>query len=84
MSISVDKGIGMSDVFVIRIPKELKREMKKIKINWSEYLREKIKERIRRKRLKKIWGEIEELKKLIPPSPAKDFSVRSIREDRER
>ncbi|MGQ4892109.1 MAG: hypothetical protein ACP6IP_06430 [Candidatus Njordarchaeia archaeon] len=74
----------MSDVVVIRIPNELKKEMKKIKINWSEYLREKIRERIRKEKLKQIWDEIEELKKLIPPSPTKDFSTRSIREDRER
>lgn len=74
----------MSDVIVIRVSKELKEEMRKININWSEYLREKIREKIRKERLKRIWSEIEELKKLIPPSPTRNFSVDAIREDREK
>ncbi len=74
----------MSDIITIRVSKELKEEMKKVNINWSQYLRDKIIERLRRERLKKLWSEIEELRKKIPPSPVRDFSVRSIREDRER
>ncbi len=74
----------LSDLVVIRVPKKLKEEMKKININWSEYLRRQIEERIRKEKLKKLWKEIEEIKNKIPPSPTKDFSVKSIREDRER
>jgi len=74
----------MSDTVVIRVPKKLKEEMKKININWSAYLRQQIERKIKREKLKKLWREIEEIKNRIPPSPIKDFSVKSIREDRER
>jgi len=74
----------VSDVVVIRVPSELKEEMKKLNINWSQYLREKIEEKIRREKLKVLWSKIEEIKKKIPPSPDEDFSVKAIREDRER
>ncbi|MGQ4894231.1 MAG: hypothetical protein ACP6IQ_06415 [Candidatus Njordarchaeia archaeon] len=43
-----------------------------------------MRKKIRREKLKKIWTEIEALKRRIPPSPQKDFSVKSIQEDRKR
>ena len=43
----------LSDIITIRVSKELKEEMKKVNINWSQYLRDKIIERLRRERLKK-------------------------------
>ncbi len=74
----------LSDLVVVRVPKHVKEKMKKLNINWSEYLRKKIEEKLEKERLKILWEEIEEIKKKIPPSPTKNFSVESIREDRER
>ena len=46
----------------IRIPAWLKEEMEKTSINWSEYLRKSIEERVKIEKMKKIWNEIEILK----------------------
>ncbi|RLI75049.1 hypothetical protein DRP05_15405 [Archaeoglobales archaeon] len=49
----------------IRVPNKLKEEMNKIKINWSEYLRIAIEEKIKEEKLKKLWVEIENIKNEI-------------------
>ncbi len=51
------------DVIIsLRVPERLKEEMSKIEINWSEYLRKAIEDKICKERMKKIWSEIEDLK----------------------
>ena len=74
----------MSDIIAIRVPKELKEKMKRYKINWSEYIRSKIIERILIEEKKEIWAEIEKIIEKIPKSPEKNFCVKAIREDREK
>lgn len=54
------------DVIVsFRIPEYLKSEMEKIDINWSEFLREKVEEKIKLERMKNVWSEIEAIRDLI-------------------
>jgi len=51
------------DVIIsFRIPEYLKSEMDKVKINWSEYLRKKIEEKLRLEEMRAILSEIEALK----------------------
>lgn len=51
------------DVIIsLRVPERLKEEMGKIDVNWSEYLRKAIEDKIYKERMKKIWSEIEDLK----------------------
>ncbi|WP_290597588.1 MULTISPECIES: hypothetical protein [unclassified Archaeoglobus] len=51
------------DVIIsFRIPEYLKSEMDKININWSEYLRKKIEEKLRLEEMRAILSEIEALK----------------------
>lgn len=52
----------------IRIPHNLKEEMGKIKINWSEYIRSAIEDKIREEKLKKLWKEIESVKNEVKRS----------------
>ena len=73
--------MSVNEVVSIRIPKELKKKMKEIKINWSEEIRgfieEKVREHTRAKRLK----EIDEM--LSGISAQKRCAARYIREDRD-
>ncbi len=51
------------DVIIsLRIPGRLKEEMSKVDVNWSEYLRKAIEDKISREKMRKIWSEIEDLK----------------------
>ncbi len=57
--------MGKKDVIIsIRIPEWLKAEMEKTDINWSEYIRGKIEERIKLEKLSSILSAIEEIKKV--------------------
>lgn len=54
------------DVIIsFRIPEYLKAEMEKIDINWSEFFREKVEEKIKLEKLKSIWSEIEAIMETI-------------------
>ncbi|WP_456329584.1 hypothetical protein [Archaeoglobus sp.] len=48
-----------------RIPECLKSEMDKIDINWSEFLRRNLEEKIGLEKLKNVWSEIDTMKDLI-------------------
>jgi len=51
------------DVIIsLRIPERLKEEMNKVDVNWSEYLRKAIEDKISKEKMKRIWNEIESLK----------------------
>ena len=60
---SEGKKNSKKDVVIsIRIPKWLKEEMDRININWSEYIRDSIEKKVSIEELKKIWGQIENIK----------------------
>lgn len=55
--------MGRKDVIIsVRVPEWLKVEMDRTNVNWSEYIRSKIEERIRLEKLGEILSAIEELK----------------------
>ncbi len=67
----------------IRVDEELRRRMRKVKINWSEYLREAIRKRIeieeRREAAKALLEDLRSGKYAVP----RGFVDRAIREARE-
>ena len=67
----------------IRVDEELRRRMRKVKINWSEYLREAIRKRIeieeRREAAKALLEDLRSGKHAVP----RGFVNRAIREARE-
>ena len=71
-----------SAVMSIRIPPELKREMKKYDIIWSEEIREFIRERIEEEEKKRVLNEVMKLVESLPGVP-EGTSKRLVREDRE-
>ncbi|MEW6676113.1 MAG: hypothetical protein AB1348_08985 [Nitrospirota bacterium] len=68
-------------IVAVRVPEEIKKKMKEIPEDWSDYLRKAIEDRIEREKNKKILRDLKQLWKGIPKTP-KGFSVKSIREDR--
>ncbi len=52
-------------IISLRVPEKLKEEMSKVNVNWSEYLRKAIEDKISREKMKRIWNEIESLKDKI-------------------
>ncbi len=68
----------------IRIDEELKRKMREVKINWSEYIREAIRRRIeleeKRKAAEKLLKELKEGKRKVP----RGFVDSTVREGRSR
>ncbi len=66
----------------VRVPEELRKEMKKLKhVNWSEVIRQAIAEELKREKMRKASQTIEELR---AKSKVKWNSVAVIREWREK
>lgn len=73
--------MSVSEVVSIRIPRDLKRKMKEIEINWSEEIRAFIEERVREHtRIKKL-KEIDEM--LSGIATHKRCAAGYVREDRD-
>lgn len=69
-------------IVAIRVPEETKKKMKEIPVDWSEYLRKMIEERIEREKNKTILKNLKKIWKCMPGTP-KGFSAQSVREDRD-
>jgi len=64
----MSEGKKKDIIISLRVPEKLKEEMNKINVNWSEYLRKAIEDKIRREKMKKIWNEIESLRDKVEGS----------------
>jgi len=71
-----------SAVVSIRIPPELRREMRKYDINWSREIREFIKKRIEEEEKKRALQEVIEIVESLPGVP-KGTAKKLVREDRD-
>ena len=74
----------MGEVISIRIPPEIKREMDRLKseVNWSEEIREFIREKIREYRKKKVLEEVVAYIQSLPETP-RGTAEKLVREDRD-
>ena len=75
--------MGQINVITVKIPSELKRKMKQVKINWSEYIRDSIQKKIEEQKLKAASVKLDEVRTRVKPVPTEEL-VSWIREDRER
>lgn len=66
----------------VKVPSEIKEKMKQLGIKPSELLRKAITEEIRRKQVKRIKEEIQDLKAMLDRIPLETV-IQSIRENRE-
>lgn len=69
-------------IVAVRVPEEIKKKMKEVPEDWSEYIRKAIEDRIEREKNKNILRDLKKLWKNMPKTP-KGFSAKSIREDRD-
>lgn len=70
-------------VVTVRVPRELKERMKRVKVNWSQFIRDSIQRKIEEQRLKEASARLDEIRMRSKPVPT-DELVSWIREDRER
>jgi hypothetical protein len=72
----------MSTIICVRVSRELKEKMQKLRVNWSELIRGFIEETVSRLEAEEVLGKIEEDLRDVPELPAGTVS-RWIRVDRE-
>ncbi len=76
---SADKQTAIT----VKIPVKMKKEMKKVDINWSEYIRECVQKKIAYEKMKAASDKLDEIRKRSKPVSTEEI-VSWIREDRER
>jgi hypothetical protein len=67
----------------VKIPSEMKKGMKQVDINWSEYIRICVQKKLNEQKRKKAFEKLEEIRKHTKPTSTQEI-VSWIREDRER
>ncbi len=71
------------NVITVKVPSELKKKMKQVKVNWSEYIRECVQKKIDEQQLRAASERLDEIRKRTKPTSTQEI-VSWIREDRER
>jgi len=67
----------------VKVPEEIRELMRRVDVNWSEYLREAIEAKIRAELAKDAARRLDEIRERAGKVPTEEI-VRWIREDRER
>jgi hypothetical protein len=71
------------NVITVKIPSELKNEMKQVKVNWSEFIRGSIQKKIEEQKIRAASTKIDEVRTRTKPVSTEEL-VSWITEDRER
>ena len=72
-----------ASVITIKVPKELKDKMKRIKMNWSEYVRLAISQKIEEQELREASEKLDQIRARAKPVPT-DELLSWLREGRSR
>jgi post-segregation antitoxin (ccd killing protein) len=89
MLIYIDSGyihlvyMAQVNVITVKVPSELKRKMKQLKVNWSKYIRDSIQKKIEEQKIKEASAKLDEVRARVKPVPTQEL-VSWIREDREK
>jgi len=75
--------MSKASVITVKVPEELKRKMKQVKVNWSEYIRSTIQRKLEEQMVKTASAKLDEIR-ARSKSVATEELVAWIREDRER
>jgi Arc/MetJ-type ribon-helix-helix transcriptional regulator len=70
-------------VITVKIPEEMKKKMKQIDVNWSEYIRECVQKKIDEHRMRAAFEKLDEIRKRSKPVSEEEL-LSWIREGRER
>ena len=71
------------DVITVKIPRDVKKQMKQVNVNWSQYIRECVQKKINQEKMKIASQKLDEIRKDTKPTSTEEI-VSWIREDRER
>ncbi len=75
--------MGQTSVVNVRVPEELKRKMKQIKVNWSEYIRECVQKKIDEQKMEEASSKLDAI--MLRAKPVSEEELSSwLREGRER
>jgi conjugal transfer/entry exclusion protein len=75
--------MGKVEVITVKVPSELKKQMKQVDVNWSQYIRECVQKKINEQTRKAASKRLDEIRKRTKPTSNEEI-VSWIREDRER
>jgi hypothetical protein len=67
----------------VKVPSELKKKMKQVKVNWSEYIRECVQKKIDEQKMKEASAKLDEIRMRARPVSEEEL-LTWIREGRER
>ena len=56
------------DVITVKIPKTMKKEMKKIELNWSQYIRECLQHKIDEQKKREAFKNLDQIRKRSKPT----------------
>lgn len=71
------------NIITVKVSSELKKKMKQVKVNWSQYIRSAVQKKIDEERLKAASAKLDEVRTRTKPVPTEEL-VSWIRENRER
>jgi post-segregation antitoxin (ccd killing protein) len=72
-----------NEVITVKVPSKLKKDMKQIDINWSQYIRQCVQDKIKQEKMRAASAKLDEIRKRSKPVSTEEV-VAWIREDRER
>jgi hypothetical protein len=75
--------IKHADVITVKVPASLKKQMKQVDVNWSQYIRDCVQKKINEQKRKDAFDKLDEIRKRSKPTSTKEI-VAWIREDREK
>ena len=70
------------NIITVKVPGELKKKMKRVKVNWSQYIRDCIQNKIDQQDMIEASTKLDEIRKRTQPTSTAKI-VSWIREDRE-
>lgn len=68
---------------IVKIPKEMKEDMKQVSVNWSKYIRECVQKKINQEKMKAASDKLDEIRKRSKPVTEEEL-LSWIREGKER
>ncbi len=71
------------NVITVKVPNEMKKKMKHVKVNWSQYIRDCVQKKIDQQDMLLASAKLDEIRKRTKPTSTEEI-VSWIREDRER
>jgi hypothetical protein len=70
-------------VITVKVPNELKKKMRQVKVNWSQYIRDCIQKKIDQQDMILASAKLDEIRKRTKPTSTEEIAS-WIRKDRER